>query len=91
MRESHLEGVYGNRDIVDIRAAVPRELLRGPYADEIKYVDDRQRSFETYLTLLFNSFNPIAPTLMQRALQTLLKTHFALAVNTQISPSTKQG
>lgn len=71
-------GAYGNRDIVDIRAAVPRELLRGPYADEIKYVDDRQRSFETYLTLLFNSFNPIAPTLMQRALQTLLKTHFAL-------------
>ncbi|KLO11926.1 Rad17-domain-containing protein [Schizopora paradoxa] len=51
-------GGYGNKDVIDIRAAVPRDLLRGPYVDEI-------------------SFNPIAATLMTKALQALLKTHFA--------------
>lgn len=68
-------GGYGNKDVIDVRAAVPRDQLRGPYVDEIKCV--QQRSFRTILNYLSTSFNPIAPSLMTRALQALLKTHFA--------------
>ncbi|KAG5642066.1 hypothetical protein DXG03_003643 [Asterophora parasitica] len=43
--------------VVDVRTALPRDLLGGPYVTQI-------------------GFNPIAPTLLTKALQGLLTTHF---------------
>ncbi|KAJ4474461.1 Rad17 cell cycle checkpoint protein-domain-containing protein [Lentinula aciculospora] len=52
---------------VDIRTILPKDVLQGPFVDEIR-------------------FNPIAPTLMKKALQALLSRHFG----SQRSPVTGQ-
>lgn len=71
------EGNFG-RDkgqVIDVRTVIPRDLLSTAYVTEIKSVD----SF-TLKSLLLNyitSFNPIAPTLLRKALQAMLNKHFA--------------
>ncbi|PPQ71519.1 hypothetical protein CVT26_010390 [Gymnopilus dilepis] len=60
---------WGREKVVDVRSVLPRELRGGPYVCEIGY-----------LSLFYfreESFNPIAPTLMRKALQSLLTTHFS--------------
>ncbi|KAJ3999073.1 Rad17 cell cycle checkpoint protein-domain-containing protein [Lentinula boryana] len=58
--ERLLNGAWGHDDegAFDIRSLLPKDILHGPYVEEIK-------------------FNPIAPTLLKKALQALLSRHFA--------------
>ncbi|KAF9043051.1 Rad17 cell cycle checkpoint protein-domain-containing protein [Panaeolus papilionaceus] len=66
------EGRGWNRDkqVIDVRTVLPRELLSGPYVREIE-------------------FNPIAPTLMRKALQTMLNNHFSSTFSTNITAPSK--
>ena len=58
--------------VVDVRTVLSKDLLGGPYVTEIGYL-----SFIYYMNILFNNirFNPIAPTLLRKAVQALLDTH----------------
>ncbi|KAJ3781672.1 Rad17 cell cycle checkpoint protein-domain-containing protein [Lentinula aff. detonsa] len=58
--ERLVNGAWGHDDegAFDIRSLLPKDVLHGPYVEEIK-------------------FNPIAPTLLKKALQALLSRHFA--------------
>jgi cell cycle checkpoint protein len=58
--------------VVDVRTVLSKDLLGGPYVTEIGYV--RRLLVNSCLILL--SFNPIAPTLMRKALQAIVNGHF---------------
>ena len=58
--------------VVDVRTVLSKDLLGGPYVTEIGYL-----TFIYYINyyLTICRFNPIAPTLLRKAVQALLDTH----------------
>jgi cell cycle checkpoint protein len=70
-------------DILDIRTALPRDLLMGPYVTQIAY-----ECLFSLLQLHPNGqcfgrfrFNPIAQTLMKKALTALVNRHFSKSLS----------
>ncbi len=66
---------------VDVRSAIPKSLLIGPYVTHIASVRPSlflslPHTAPPSLTVV-NRFNRIAPTLMRKALHAMLNTHFA--------------
>ena len=71
--------------VVDVRTVLSKDLLGGPYVTEIGYL-----TFIYYIScyLTICSFNPIAPTLLRKAVQALLDTHIASSSSrSAIAPS----
>lgn len=77
---------WNSKDIVDIRSVLPSSLLNSAFVHQIGYV------------LLFSlltcqstgsacRFNPIAPTLLRKALQALLAHHFSSPSSSSRQPS----
>ena len=76
---------YGRgKDAMDVRTAIPPRLLNGAYFTQIRRVCKREvLSFGYPLILFHYSFNPIAPTLMIRALQAILSKHVSSTKSTR--------
>lgn len=65
-------GLRKDKQVVDVRSVLSKDLLGGPYVTEIRY----SNSTVHLTSLISSSFNPIAQTLMRKALQAMLNTHF---------------
>ena len=73
------------RDVVDVRTVLPPSLLHSPYVTQISCVQleeslcmySERKNLDTHAYA--SRFNPIAPTLMRRALQNLIASHFSTA------------
>lgn len=74
--EKLMEGRFGQdkNQVVDGRAVIPKELLQSVYVTEIGY--GLHSISRTDGDIWLFRFNPIAPTLLRKALQLLLTKHF---------------
>jgi len=73
--------------VIDVRTVVPKELLRSVFVTEIRYYS-QSTLLLMVITLELLRFNPIAPTLLRKALQLLLNKHFDSHMGTvALSPS----
>lgn len=63
---------------MDIRTVLPREVLQGPYVTQIRFAQSYSNSTAPIVLIPpHGSFNPIAPTLLTRALTGLVTAHFS--------------
>lgn len=65
-------GFGGGKTVVDVRSAVPQELFASPYLMQISFVASFYFCLRPPIQFRLYRFNPVAPTLLKRALQTLL-------------------
>jgi len=64
--------------VMDVRTVLPRDLLNGPYVTQISSVSPLHSvHLVVLMTSLENRYNPIAPTLMKKALQSMVRRHFS--------------
>lgn len=89
--ERRAEGGSWGKDrnqVVDIRSVLSKDLLTGPYVIEIGSV--LSLFVFTVSHYLCSRFNPIAPTLMRKALQAMLNNHFSSVASSSTMPPSKE-
>ena len=67
---------WDKKEVLDIRNVLGPELLTSPYVTRIGYVLPYCDPLSSFDRMASSRFNPIAPTLMTKALQALLASHF---------------
>lgn len=60
------------KQVIDVRSVIPHTILNSPYFREIQYDSYSNHCLVNFLMRLAYRYNPIAPTIMLKALTTLL-------------------